>query len=285
MNHKNMDEETLKTMPDYVQKLPKKVQDFIFDGTWEERTKEIAIKYSLNEKQTDTFINKVLFVLIGMESPQTFGASLETELGISQILVEQILADLDTRVFQYAFDFISKQKEASETNQTTSATNSTVTAASSNTTPSAPKINSNILYKQTEEVEVPPVILPRIESDEERKKVMEQNRIANTAPDNLPGVTIGEATNAVPQPQPSQPQPSKIQTTPIKTADIAGQIQDGRFVGSEFVQKPIAVPRFNAVKSPENVPPAPQNPTASVDKKPEVQNPPRYTDPYREPIE
>jgi hypothetical protein len=119
----------------------------------------------------------------------------------------------------------------------------------------------------------------------------EQNRIANTAPDNLPGVTIGEAVNTAPQPQPSQPQQTpKIPATPIKTNDATDQTQDGRFVGSEFVQKPIAVPRFNAVSAPEqNASPTPQNPTApaenKLEQKPEIQNPPRYTDPYREPIE
>jgi hypothetical protein len=76
-------------------------------------------------------------------------------------------------------------------------------------------------------------------------------------------------------------------------------IQDGRFVGSEFVQKPVAVPRFNRPSaeiagSPEpstrdNVPsgtlPSNGNIGSGTTTKPEVQNPPRYTDPYREPIE
>src|ERR1035437_6872145 len=157
-----MNEETLKTMPDYVQKLPQKVRDFVFDGVWESRTEEIATKYSLNESKTDIIINKVLFIIIGLETSEEFGASLETELGISELLTEQIMKDLDMRVFQYAFEFISKEHAPSE---------------------ALPKLTGgtfDVLGKQKEEVEIPPVILPLVESDEQRKKVMEQNRIANS---------------------------------------------------------------------------------------------------------
>ena len=109
-----MDSEILKTMPEYVQKLPKDVQDFIFDGVWEERSAEIAQKYGLSEEQTETFINKVLFVLIGLEPAEGFLESLISELGISKLLGNQMLDEADNRVFKYAIDSMPKNVDVSE---------------------------------------------------------------------------------------------------------------------------------------------------------------------------
>jgi hypothetical protein len=292
MSHKNMDEETLKTMPDYVQKLPKKIRDFIFDGEWESRTEEIAIKYSLNENQTDILINQVLFIIIGLEKPEDFDASLETELGVSELLTEQIMKDLDARVFQYAFDFISRGSELILP------------------LPKLSESNFGVLNNQIEEVEIPPVILPLVESDEERKKVMEQNRIANTERPDVAGALRAS---------PTIPKISEVPANlPGVTIDTDNQIKDGAFIGSEFIQKPIVVPRFNSpsadiagslepsirdsdsqatlsarinqAEKPQNIIDAKLNSVTSAsapaDKKPEVQYPPRYeSDPYREPIE
>ena len=114
-----MDEQTLKTMPEYVQKLPKSVQDFVFDGMWEDRTKEITSKYSLNESQTDTLIDKVLFILIGLETPENFLESIISELEISRLMAEQIIEELEKRVFEYAINQIGpKIKNNREENKT-----------------------------------------------------------------------------------------------------------------------------------------------------------------------
>jgi len=265
-----MDEETLKTMPDYVQKLPKKVRNFVFDGVWEERAGEIAAKYSLTESQTDIFINKVLFILIGMENPDNFLGSLMSELDISELLAKQIIEDVEKRVFQYAMESISKQDEAVKPGEPEKIVQNPVTTPAQ----SVPRTET--------EVEMPPEILPMVESDEERKKVMAE------IPANLPGVPVSPKVDT-----------AKAPATP----DVANKTQEGTFVGAEFVQKPIAVPRFNAVSTPEptqdvtkTVSPAPggnsaaQNPAptpaAPADKKPAVEYPPRYTvDPYREPLE
>jgi hypothetical protein len=97
-----MDNKDQNDIPEYVKALPKAVQDFVYDGEWEKRTLEIATKYSLNEIQANTLADKVLFVLIGLETPGIFLETLTDELGVSQIISEQIISDIEKRVFEYA---------------------------------------------------------------------------------------------------------------------------------------------------------------------------------------
>ncbi|MES3005030.1 MAG: hypothetical protein V4690_02880 [Patescibacteria group bacterium] len=110
-----MDETTLKNMPDYLQKLPKPVQDFIFEGSWRERTESIAKKYSLNPTQTETLADNVLFVLIGIDEGENFIKLMPSELGISKLLSEQIVEDLEIRVFEYAVKSVERKTSKTET--------------------------------------------------------------------------------------------------------------------------------------------------------------------------
>ena len=299
-----MDETTNNEMDKYLENLPETVVDLVHDKVWTKRIDEIAGKYSLNEEQKTALQDITLFVLVGMESPETFGTSIETELGISELLVEQILKDLDERVFQYAAEFVEKN-------------NGTISASTDSDVSKVPlRKPFDVLGKQKEEVEVPPVILPMVESEGERRKVMEQNRIANSErPDaDIAGTLRASIGNPVPQStRPIAQVPENLPGIAVEKPiiDTDNQIKDGVFIGSEFIQKPIAVPRFNAVSAPEN----PENKTADelsarinneqqpqsiidaklnsitsatvpADKKPVVEYPPRYTsDPYREPIE
>src|SRR3989338_8060373 len=89
-------------LPEYVKTLPKVLQDLIFNWPWEERIGEIAKKYSLNYNQTESLINGVLFVLIGLDKPETLQQTLVVELKISKLLTDQIVGDLENRVFEYA---------------------------------------------------------------------------------------------------------------------------------------------------------------------------------------
>ncbi len=97
---------TENAIPEYVQSLPKKVQDVVLNNVWQDRTEEIAKKYSLNTQQTDSLIDLTLYILIGLDTPDVFLSNLTNELGISQLLAEQIINDLDTRVFQYALSIV-----------------------------------------------------------------------------------------------------------------------------------------------------------------------------------
>lgn len=96
-------------LPEQVKNLPQTNRDVVFDGVWQERTGEIAKKYSLNETQTDSLINNVLYVLIDLIKPDNFLETIITDLGISRLLAEQIMEDLEIRVFEYAFKTIQNQ--------------------------------------------------------------------------------------------------------------------------------------------------------------------------------
>jgi hypothetical protein len=288
----------------YIETTPKELQKIISDKLWNKRVEEIATKYSLTEEQSMVLQNLALAVIIEIESKETLGKTLETELGISELLTEQIMKDLDERVFQYAAEFVEKYGGAINP------------AVDLNVSKVEVKTPFDILGKQKDEVEIPPVILPMVESDEQRRKVMEQNRIANSEHPaaGVSGTLRASIGNPVPQStRPVAQVPENLPGIAVEKPiiDIDNQIKDGAFIGSEFIQKPIAVPRFNAVSAPEN----PENKTADelsirinneqqpqsiidaklnsvtsasapADKKPEVQYPPRYgSDPYREPIE
>jgi hypothetical protein len=97
--------------PDQVKVLPKAAQDFIFGGIWEERTEEIANKYSLDEKQTENLISSVFFVLINQIKIEDCLETIITDLKISRLLAEQIVEDLEVRVFEYALKSIEKKEE------------------------------------------------------------------------------------------------------------------------------------------------------------------------------
>jgi hypothetical protein len=99
---------------EYLKVLPKDVQDFILNGSWEERTLEIAKKYSLNESQGDTLANSVLLLLIGLLKPEEFLDGIIADLSISRLLAEQIKDDLEVRVFEYAVKTIENKRGKQE---------------------------------------------------------------------------------------------------------------------------------------------------------------------------
>ena len=185
-----MDEQTLKTMPEYVQKLPKVVQDFVFDSVWEDRTKEITAKYSLNENQTDTLIDKVLFILIGLETPENFLESIISELGISRLLAEQIIEELEKRVFEYAINQIGpKIKSGGERNEIS-------------------KPEAGIIINTDDDIpEIRPEIVPMVEKGE----------VAHTTPTVSVNTTVDQSKISVPRYVP--PVPNNLPTeeaTPVQ---------------------------------------------------------------------
>lgn len=101
MNENNINE--------YISKLPKAVHDIVFEGVWEERTLEIAKKYSLSDAQADYLANDTLLVLIGIDQPEKFLETITKDLSISKLLAEQIVDDLENRVFEYALKIIEEK--------------------------------------------------------------------------------------------------------------------------------------------------------------------------------
>lgn len=106
-----MDEQTQNKIDEYIENLPQKIRDLISDDVWETRVSEIAKKYSLNEEQTEDLVNAVLFILTGLESPESFLDLIITDLNISRLLAEQIQTDLEKRVFEYALKKIEEESE------------------------------------------------------------------------------------------------------------------------------------------------------------------------------
>ncbi len=262
-----MDEQTLKQMPEYVQKLPKEVRDFVFDGVWESRTTEIATKYSLNESQTDTFINKVLYILIGLENPDDFLNSTISELNISRLLATQMMEEIEKRVFEYAINEIEKNKVPEASKKTFD--------ANADTEPEIPEVRPEItpMVEGGESVHTnpPPVETPKPEVARTALATPAPKPIPQ-APDNLPGVELpsAERPGADVAAAPAAPSPNPAsEVEPEKT-----------FIGSDFLQKPV---------SPEELPPVSDPKSAPEETPPAIPTPPtppKHTvDPYREPIE
>lgn len=109
-----MDELTQKEIEEYMSGLPQTVKNIILEDFWSKRTEEIGVKYSLSEKQLMVLQNLVLFVIIGVENPNTLGESIKNELGISELLAEQIKNDLEVRVFDYIIKTIQNQEKKGE---------------------------------------------------------------------------------------------------------------------------------------------------------------------------
>lgn len=254
----------LSSIEEYAKYSPKELQKFVSDIVWLKRAGEISTKYSLTEEQTLTLQNLALFVIIGVEEPETFAESVEKELGISKLLTEQVVKDVDERVFQYAFNLLSESEKEIV----------------------VPEM-SKVAFDTDEEIpEIRPEIVPMVERGEIARNaekpekvpfsVPDLRRAPSLAPENLPGVEIAENQNPVVQAEQNS-QPTKIET----------------FVGSDFIQKPnIPVENIQKPENPPIIPVTQPSPTQSsaqqTPPKPQtdVQYPPKYTvDPYREPIE
>ncbi|MFA5888726.1 MAG: hypothetical protein WCW47_00915 [Candidatus Paceibacterota bacterium] len=259
----------------FINTLSKPVKEFIFAGVWEERTAEIAKKYSLNDTQVNDLVDTVLFVLTGLESPEALLETIIAELGISRLLAEQIMDDLEIRVFEYAVKSIEKKTDSSQQ------------LASS----SQEEIQSQNNQNKTPEKDIPeirPKNLPEIE--------------ANI----LPMTEPGEKVRIVEQPINTVKPETKPQETP---GEAPGQTSRPSEIIYKAVPEPIPVPQYTEAPVENKVMPAleteakPSEPTPTLrpstlevgeptenvgSKPPEPVPPPvkKYAvDPYREPLE
>lgn len=275
-----MDNQTQNQAQEHMKKLPQAVQDFVYEGEWEVRTNEIAKKYSLSPTQTDTLSNVVVLVLIGLESPGTFLETLVTDLSVSRLLAEQIVTDLEKRVFEYAIKEIEgKQQKTISTTQT-------------QVTPSQPKTEN--LSKTTFDVSFPkPVIkstnLPMVEKGEvvhnnplPKPNVQEQKPIPSAgAPVQISPVTSEPVQRPIPVPRftaaDSNPSEQKISTEiPIENKPIEKVISPKIAITPQSMMSN----KLNSVVKSTSAP-QPENPQGQAPQKP----PQTYTvDPYREPI-
>lgn len=99
---------------EYLEKLPKSVQDFIYSYVWEDRVSEISKKYSLNQEQNESLSNIVLLALTLIINPHTIKDVIVEDLSVSDLLAEQISSDLESRVFEYALKQIEGESRVSD---------------------------------------------------------------------------------------------------------------------------------------------------------------------------
>ncbi len=105
----------------HIEKLPENIKKVIFSLPWEDRTREIAKKYSLTPEQTESLVDVVTCTLVGLEKEAEMANHITNDLGISKLLTGQILLDLDKRVFDLvlsALDQNTKTTLAQEPTQT-----------------------------------------------------------------------------------------------------------------------------------------------------------------------
>ena len=247
-----MEDKTQNDISEYIKKLPQKVQNFVFDGEWEKRTLEIAKKYSLSDVQSDALANIVVLVLIGIEKPDTFLQTVVGDLAISQLLAENIIDDLQTRVFEYALSQMEPSKPV-------------VTQVK----PVEPQKNAQVPAQETQKVFSPQTPV--------------QNKIPEVRPITVPMVekqppvlnrTVNEPVKApVPRYVPPASQERVQQPVPVP-----------RFTSEPIVNTPPVVTNPTPQNSIQNklnsVVKGPSEPVSLSPKAPE-----KYSvDPYREPI-
>lgn len=296
-----MDNKDQNEMPEYMKTLPQSVQDFIFGGVWEERTDEIAKKYSLNDTQTDNLINNVLFILIGLDKPETFLETTIIELGISRLLAEQIMEDLEVRVFEYATKSIeNKEKRGSSGQQPESSGQK-----NENKSPTPP---GNTTDFEDDIPEVRPEITPMVEKDEvvhnmvppavtESKQDSVEVRLPQEIkPQEFPRAALGQSEPiqrpvSVPRYTGEQEEMTNDKFPHLPTPEAVGN--GGQAMtnqGQSFNDKIDAM----AQKAPEPTPAVETKPIVDAVKpqeqpkipEPVPEAPKRYTvDPYREPLE
>lgn len=86
----------------YLESLPNNIKNVISNPNIESRIKEISTKYSLSAEQGESLVDVVMLVLAGIDSPDTLIENIMSDLSVSEIVAEQIMNDLDSRVFEYA---------------------------------------------------------------------------------------------------------------------------------------------------------------------------------------
>jgi hypothetical protein len=169
----------------------KEVKIVKLDKILENRVLEIAKKYSLNASQTENLVSSATKVITNQSQKNTLLETLIVELQISKLLAEQLIKDLETRVFEYGMNFIQNRGEKTEP----------------------------VLSKPSSIPEVRPTITP----------VVEKNH-----PQSSPVTSVPKYT-----PVNSAPSINSMSSPTVTTKQ-------------EFVQRPVAVPRFKAVPLDEN---------------------------------
>lgn len=105
---------TRNTLPKYIESLKNEVVDSVLDSIWMERVNEISKKYSLSEDQSKMLSENVFFALVGLQKPDQFEKNIVDDMGISRLLSEQIILDIENRIFNYFIKQLSDKKQLTD---------------------------------------------------------------------------------------------------------------------------------------------------------------------------
>lgn len=225
-------------MQDYFKNLPNKLKDFIANGIWLDRSEEISFKYSLSEEQKEIFSNKILFILLGIENVNEFISNLSNELKISNLLAEQLADESDKRIFKLAVEFIESNEELPE--KTLSSEVSDILNTPEEPAKSAMRDSNGLNHLRSMSGDMKFAENGKMEAKPEPKTWLEETRLNNSSKETKPEVSpleqkIGSAPTNLPGVDVSQ--------SPIKTEEREMQKPKTH---TEFVQRPISVPRYTA---------------------------------------
>lgn len=86
------------------------VKNIISSSEWLKRVREIGQKYSLTVEQIDSLGYEILFTFLNLQSPDLLNETIEEELDISSILAEQIVEEIEERIFAWAMKKIEPKE-------------------------------------------------------------------------------------------------------------------------------------------------------------------------------
>lgn len=230
---------------------------------------EISKKYNLSQSQTDKLLNILTPIIVAQKKPDGLMNTIVNNLSISRLLAEQIMNDLEKRIFE-SFGKGGQNRD---------------------------RVISEPVIQKQQPLEAergrmtapPPANLPMIEPGE-----VVQDNTQKPVSNNLVNTKPIQNRESSPLPEREAQNENKIQfktNTPPQPPPIKSVAN---------AQTPFSVPRFNAVpvveRAPEPTPQpiSPQNVmeqklsgvSVNIPKKPEDKPVHKYTvDPYREPIE
>lgn len=98
----------------YLESLPEKIRNFVSSDIVEQRVNDISKKYSLTEEQKEYLYNIVLLCLCLLINPDNINKLIISDLGVSEIIADQIEDELESRIFDLALKQIEERNEANK---------------------------------------------------------------------------------------------------------------------------------------------------------------------------
>lgn len=82
-----------------IETLPEKLKDFVLSEEWRKEAREIGKKFNFDEKKYTSFENEIFFILIALESPDSFTENIKTEVGVDANVTNWIVEDVEKNIF------------------------------------------------------------------------------------------------------------------------------------------------------------------------------------------